>query len=140
MTYGLFLDAVNHAIFHFNSSSRTNKSPPVFYRTSSPLGPLPCFLSFQFTTMQSRAMGIADHVLPLGYLLPFNGARPLRGRCSLMAEIWLFGQRPQRGRSPVEHRGTFVRLSVRPSIHPSPPGPLRPEICPIRPEIPSSQP
>ena len=25
---------------------RTNKSPPVFYRTLSPLGPLPYFLSF----------------------------------------------------------------------------------------------
>ena len=45
-----------------------NKSPPVFYRTSSPSGPLPC-LSFQLTTMQSRATGIADHVLPLGDLL-----------------------------------------------------------------------
>ena len=40
---------------------------PVFYRTSSPLGPLPC-LSFRFTSMQSRATGIADHILPLGDL------------------------------------------------------------------------
>ena len=31
-----------------------------------------------------------------------------------------FGQRPQRGRSPVEHRGN---LSVRPSVRPSPPQP-----------------
>ena len=47
---------------------RTNKrKSPVFYRTSSPSGPLPC-LSFRFTTMQSRATGIADHVLPLGDL------------------------------------------------------------------------
>ena len=45
-----------------------NKSPPVFYGTLSPLGPLPCFLSFQFTTMQSRATGIADQILPLGDL------------------------------------------------------------------------
>ena len=36
--------------------------------TSSPLGPLPCFLSFRFTTMQSRATGIADHILTLGDL------------------------------------------------------------------------
>ena len=48
-----------------------NKSPPVFYRTSSPSGPLPCFLSVQFTIMQSRAKGIADHILPLGDLLLF---------------------------------------------------------------------
>ena len=27
-------------------NGRTNKSPPVFYRTSSPSGPLPCFPSF----------------------------------------------------------------------------------------------
>ena len=45
----------------------TNESPPVFYRTLSPSGPLPC-LSFRFTTMQSMATGIADHVLPLGDL------------------------------------------------------------------------
>merc|ERR1711911_490030 len=30
----------------------------------------------------------------------------------------LFGQRPRRGRSPVEHRGTFVRSFVRPSVPP----------------------
>ena len=49
---------------------RTNESPPVFYRTLSPSGPLPCFPSHKFTIMQSRATGIADHihVLPLGDL------------------------------------------------------------------------
>ena len=47
----------------------TNESPSVFYRTSSPSGPLPCFPSLQFTITQSRAMGIADHILPLGDLL-----------------------------------------------------------------------
>ena len=41
----------------------------MFYRTSSPSGPLPCFFSLQFTIMQSRATGIADHILPLGDLL-----------------------------------------------------------------------
>ena len=51
----------------------TNESPPVFYRTSSPSGPLPC-LSFQFTTMQSRATGIADHILPLGDLFRLERA------------------------------------------------------------------
>merc|ERR1712074_436580 len=47
----------------------TNESPPVFYRTSSPSGPLPCFISLHFTITQSRATGIADHILPLGDLL-----------------------------------------------------------------------
>ena len=44
----------------------------MFYRTSCPSwssGPLPCFLSLQFTIIQSRATGIADHILPLGDLL-----------------------------------------------------------------------
>ena len=50
-----------------DGGSNKQKSP-VFYRTLSPSGPLPC-LSFQFTTMQSRATGIADHILPLGDLL-----------------------------------------------------------------------
>merc|ERR1711911_455967 len=49
-------------------SGRTNESPPVFYRTSSSSGPLPCFPSLQFTFTQSRATGIADHILPLGDL------------------------------------------------------------------------
>ena len=43
--------------------------PPVFYRTSFPSGPLPCFISLHFTITQSRATGIADHILPLGDLL-----------------------------------------------------------------------
>ena len=47
----------------------TNENPPVFYRTSFPSGPLPCFLSLHFTIMQSRTTGIADHILPLGDLL-----------------------------------------------------------------------
>ena len=47
---------------------QTDGIPPVFYRTLSPLGPLPCFHSLQFTITQSRAMGIADHILPFGDL------------------------------------------------------------------------
>ena len=42
------------------------------------------------------------------------------------------GQRPQRARSPEEHRGISF---VCPFIHLSLPGPLRPEICPLRAEI-----
>ena len=34
-------------------NERMNESPPVFYRTSSPSGPLPCFLSLHFTIMQA---------------------------------------------------------------------------------------
>ena len=45
--------------------------PPVFYRTSSPSGPLPCSPSLKFTVMQRRATGIADHIVPLGDLLRF---------------------------------------------------------------------
>ena len=45
----------------------TNKSP-LFYRTLSPSGQLPCFLSLQFTIMQSRAIGIIDYILPIGNL------------------------------------------------------------------------
>ena len=54
-----------------------NESPPVFYRTLSPLGPLPCFLSLQFIIMQSRATGIADHILPLAYSLVFQASKAL---------------------------------------------------------------
>ena len=41
----------------------------MFYWTSSPLGPLPYFPSLKFTIKQSRAMGMADHKLPLCDLL-----------------------------------------------------------------------
>ena len=51
---------------HGWTDRRTNKSPPVFYRTSSPSGPLPCYPSPTITNIQSRATGIADHILPLG--------------------------------------------------------------------------
>ena len=52
------------------TNERTNeRKSPVFYRTSSPVGPLPCFPSLQFTIMQSRVTGIADHILPWGDLL-----------------------------------------------------------------------
>ena len=44
---------------------QTNECPPS--------GPLPCFLSLQFSIIQSRATGIADHILPLG-----NSATGLR--------------------------------------------------------------
>ena len=45
---------------------QTNESSPVFYRTSSPSGPLPCLPSPSVANIQSRATGIADHILPLG--------------------------------------------------------------------------
>ena len=45
-------------------SGRTNESPSVFYRTSSPSGPLPFFPSLTFTIMQSRATGILTTYCP----------------------------------------------------------------------------
>ena len=48
------------------TNKQTNESPPVFYKTSTPLGPLPCYQSPTITNIYSRAMSIADHVLPLG--------------------------------------------------------------------------
>ena len=38
----------------------------MFYRTLSPLGPLPCLPSPTVTNILSRATGITDHILPLG--------------------------------------------------------------------------
>ena len=55
-----------------------------------------------------------------------------------MAPLRLFGQRPRRGRSPVEHRGTFVRPSVRSFIHLW--AGLRPERADFRPERADSRP
>ena len=52
---------------------RTNESPPVFYRTSFPSGPLPCYPSPTITNIHSRATGIADHILPLGDWFVFLG-------------------------------------------------------------------
>ena len=81
------------------TNKRKNKSPPVFYRTSSPSGPLPCLPSIKFTIMHSRATGIADHILPLGDLfvpptpaLPQNLAsrpksQPWGQNLSLQAQI-----------------------------------------------------
>ena len=66
---------------------RTNESPPVFYRTLSPLGPLPCFLSLQFIIMQSRAKGIADHMLSLGDLFGFYSLEIL---CLCMIHFFQF--------------------------------------------------
>ena len=51
------------------SPQDNQKSPPVFHRTLSHSRLLPGFLSLQFTIIQSRATGIADHILPLGNLL-----------------------------------------------------------------------
>ena len=58
---------------HKQTHERTNESPPVFYRTLSPSGPLPCYPSHKLTIMQSRATGIADHInCPLATGSPFK--------------------------------------------------------------------
>ena len=64
---------------------RTNESPPVFYRTSSPSGPLPCYPSPTITNIRSRATGIADHILPLGNWFP--SPLPLPSNPRLEAQI-----------------------------------------------------
>merc|ERR1712074_523722 len=90
---------------------RTNKSPPVFYRTSSPSGPLPCFLLLQFKIMESRATGIADHILPFGDLLdlilPYRLQISLRtlalwGCCPALTSL-LFLITLCRALGPVDH-------------------------------------
>ena len=52
-------------------------------------------------------------------------AVPVALLCMSMLDEDEAGQRPRRGRSPVEHRGTFVRpsvsSSVRSSVRSSPP-------------------
>ena len=72
------LEGLQSADYSISStfSGRTNESPPVFYRTSSPLEPLPCFLLLQFKIMQSRATGIADHILPLSDLFSLTPQSP----------------------------------------------------------------
>ena len=47
---------------------QTNKSPPMFYRTlhRSLRGHYPAPPKLNFIILQSRAAGIADHILPLG--------------------------------------------------------------------------
>ena len=60
----------------------------MFYRTSSLLGPLPCFPSLQLTITQSRAKGIADHILPLGDLLTLQSEPPLNCRWTVIQSIF----------------------------------------------------
>ena len=48
---------------------------PVFYKTLSPLGPLPCFLSLQFKII--RATSVADHIVPLGDLFALRHGKLL---------------------------------------------------------------
>ena len=92
------------------------RKSPVYYRTLPPLGPLPCFPSLEFAIIQSRAMGIADHLL--GDLLFVRLAvchsytpppRPLRSQIRpVMPLIWPF----------------------RPQIKP-----LRPQLWPLKPKL-----
>ena len=81
-------------------------------------------------------------------LIPFDQAQLRSTRRITDSPIsYFFGQRPRRGRSPVEHRGTFVRHSIHLSVHSPRPSQawnlpfrpkiylLRPGICPPRPWI-----
>ena len=73
---------------------RTNESPPVFYRTSSPSGPLP-------KKAKKRREQVAQ-----GQYVVSDTRCPALHNCEL--DWGEAGQRPRRGQSPVEHRGTFV--------------------------------
>ena len=64
--------------------------------TSSPLGSLPCFLSLQFTIMQSRAVGIAYHILPLGELF-----LPLSKRISLECGVIFRNEKDDLRNQPI---------------------------------------
>ena len=91
---------------------------PVIYKTSFPSKPLPCFLSFQFTTMQSKATGTADHILPLGNLFSSSfwaaapkGTKSCRTQGDFCSSVRSFVRSSVR--SSVR---PFVRPSVRPSV------------------------
>ena len=55
---------------------------------------------------------------PLTFSRVHATLHPALSVCLSVHHTLLFGQRPRRGRSPVEHRGN---LSVRTSVRPSPP-------------------
>ena len=75
----------------------TNKSPPVFYRTLSPSGRCP------------KIRAICGQRYPSPCFVCLNVCMYV-----CMLEWEEAGQRPQRGQSPVERRGT--RLSICPSV------------------------
>ena len=66
LKYSFFVYFPCYSMMQWRSRTQSSRSPPVFYRTLSPLGPLPCLPSPTFTYTQSRATGVADHILPLG--------------------------------------------------------------------------
>ena len=73
----------------------------------------------------------ASRGIPDPYTIKRSGPRPpppflRKSESNDITCSSLFGHQPQRGWNPVEHRGTFVRPSIRHSVRP--PGPLRPEI------------
>ena len=119
-----------------------NESPPVFYRTSSPSGPLPCFPSLQFTITQSRATGIADHILPLGDL--FRSEISPKRLISTLSYIKSPLSGPKLALSDLEPaflhpKSTLFspKLALPDSVSPPRPvfSPLWPELCPMRPQI-----
>ena len=70
---------------------------PVFYRTSSPLGPLPCLLPNRPHSVDGQGKGTADHLLPLGdwflwmcscrlYLALFLSPRVMMQKCTRLNE------------------------------------------------------
>ena len=105
-----------------------------------------CFQKSTFTTFKSIRNNHKGEVLSSHVILSFKMSSvisPFTALALLFLSI-IFGQRPQRRQSPVEHRGNLsTHLSVCPSVHPPvhpPPypqgfvsfgGPFWPKFCQI---------
>ena len=75
------------------------------------------------STFELALKALSDLIVALSCpLTPLISKKPLllQDFVSFGAPPSLFGQRPRRGRSPVEHRGTFVRPFVRSFVRSSP--------------------
>ena len=81
-----------------------------------PLGPQVCYFRPNFSPLSPQNSPFRSQFNPRDLKL----SSPLDLKSTLQARNQLFGQRLQRGQSPVEHGGTFVHHSVCP---------LRPEDC-----------
>ena len=87
------------------------------------------------STLYSLSLSLSLSLSPsLSVLLARSPSPATRRSCPFSNKEFLFGQRPQRGRSPVEHRGNFC-----PSVRSSPQGPVsgpqRPKSGPWRPDL-----
>ena len=133
---------------HYSSGKGQSKSPVEFRKKRV----------FGIPTIQKR---IHLHIVTIKHRYAHEKNKAWNcDKLGSFTKFWFmifFGQRPQRGRRPVEHRGTFVCLFLHPSVHLSATQalsglksallgmrsalsgpeicPLRPWICPLRPDI-----